>query len=702
VSKVKTRAFTLTEVILVIAIMISVMLAMVAMIGPMKRKKPIDVIKNHGTVECYWTTDEEGNLKLTQFEANNTTNREGTISYPTDGYCTFEVPIADYYTLQAIGAGHDGYGGSDGDYKPEFTLTEQEPIGGTIKFKNFGKKDGLPYCGLGGITYIDDRTTNDYAFPKQSEKEGNEWLKTEWDNWAAENPVAVTVYAPMGGGGAGIHVRTFSFEHPDCEKTPVFKSENGEYVLDEYGLKILEGWDYSLECVGDQTADGGQSRGATSFSANVYVFKDSLLTTTKTIGTPGEPNKFALNIKNGVSFKVVGSTPGTHAQIEDSMLKEGGQVLEANGGHASYIQNNVKYDASSENKYTETNSEEGDFTYNDDYQTFQGGKGDEYVRSNFITRLDASTSNKYMLGEPHFQHNGNKQYWFGVDQAAYNNAGTNSISNNRNAQYCDFEAQDYYRKDSANQAYYDARHQIALKRAYGSVEYNPSSVSFSHNPIKVSYEYGQSGYPGVVVSAVLPQLPTSDTVEVRLYPQQSPTDEPSQIMFKIGNAEPYEVISTSTQTLEPEKIEESFDLEEKVTNEYDKEGAHTVFKDLLTKDVPVQEGYEIMATAGDEKAIYSNISDSYKDLIFFSRSNLRRALPGASGSGAYPLLWPIDKTVKYIINDSVVKEIDYSDVLEETISTSECLDKRTPVINDKGQYYCRAGKGKSGAAMIVW
>ena len=101
------NAFTLTEVILVLAIMMSVLLGSVALVAPKKLKKPIQPYKAHGTFECYWAQNDDGELVLMQYSADNGGHVNGPIESPNQEYCEFEPVVADLVTFQVIGAGQN-------------------------------------------------------------------------------------------------------------------------------------------------------------------------------------------------------------------------------------------------------------------------------------------------------------------------------------------------------------------------------------------------------------------------------------------------------------------------------------------------------------------------------------------------------------------------------------------------------------------
>lgn len=96
------QGFSLAEMLVVMLILMIVVVASVPFVAPKKLKNKF-IVSPHGIFECYY---EGGNLY--QYEMNNKTNKNGTTKQVQDA-CSVNIPNANFYTLQLVGAGGAGY-----------------------------------------------------------------------------------------------------------------------------------------------------------------------------------------------------------------------------------------------------------------------------------------------------------------------------------------------------------------------------------------------------------------------------------------------------------------------------------------------------------------------------------------------------------------------------------------------------------------
>ena len=108
--------FTLSEILITLAILGFIAALSVPMLGQQKVKKPLEVKAKHGTIECLWIGDE-----VKAWVSDNEENTAGRFDPTlTDGTaCYFTVPTANIYVLQAVGAGGTGAEGLYGT--PSYT-----------------------------------------------------------------------------------------------------------------------------------------------------------------------------------------------------------------------------------------------------------------------------------------------------------------------------------------------------------------------------------------------------------------------------------------------------------------------------------------------------------------------------------------------------------------------------------------------------
>ena len=94
--------FTLSEILITLAILGFIAALSVPMLGQQKLKKPNVSALGHGIFECYY--DDDGALYQHYADEKGTDKTEAA----ADGACHFTAPVANYYAITTIGAGGDG------------------------------------------------------------------------------------------------------------------------------------------------------------------------------------------------------------------------------------------------------------------------------------------------------------------------------------------------------------------------------------------------------------------------------------------------------------------------------------------------------------------------------------------------------------------------------------------------------------------
>ena len=136
--------FTLAEILITLMILGFVGAMGVPMLTQQRDKRPLDIIENHGTVECYY--DEEGQLKA--WVSNNSDDKEGhfdddlIVNTEYGRGCKFTAPLANSYVIQAIGAGGMGAKNPIRNLIPTYKSSTDEISGKvSLEYKKF--KDSI-------------------------------------------------------------------------------------------------------------------------------------------------------------------------------------------------------------------------------------------------------------------------------------------------------------------------------------------------------------------------------------------------------------------------------------------------------------------------------------------------------------------------------------------------------------------------------
>lgn len=167
--------FTLSEILITLAILGFIAALSVPMLGQQKLKKPNVSALGHGIFECYYGDDDV--LYQHYADEKGTDKTEAA----ADGACHFTAPVANYYAITTIGAG------GDGGYM------------NNIPYYNQTNKSTEPTSVSTGSSFYTDLHSlpSGYDWVLGSEIEG----KSYWDAAAPYNRVNYTLQARLGKSG---------------------------------------------------------------------------------------------------------------------------------------------------------------------------------------------------------------------------------------------------------------------------------------------------------------------------------------------------------------------------------------------------------------------------------------------------------------------------------------------------------------------
>lgn len=204
----KAGGFTLAEILITLVIIGFVGALGIPMLGQTKLKKPVEIKAAHGTIECFWRSGH-----LYQWEADNRNNKNGILKEVNDA-CYFSAPTANFFVVQAVGAGGTGANGLTGK-KPWYKNATVEISGSIPVNDNF----------LFSIT--------DSKVP--------DWVRKEWNKqWLDSSKyVEYELESPLGasGNGACLPMRIDSYENKynDCSMECVTDIANcPEYCIERF------------------------------------------------------------------------------------------------------------------------------------------------------------------------------------------------------------------------------------------------------------------------------------------------------------------------------------------------------------------------------------------------------------------------------------------------------------------------------------
>lgn len=168
--------FTLSEILITLAILGFIAALSVPMLGQQKLKKPNVSALGHGIFECYYGDDDV--LYQHYADEKGTDKTEAA----ADGACHFTAPVANYYAITTIGAGGDGgYMNNIPYYNQTNKSTEPTSVSTGSSF----------------YTDLHNSLPSGYDWVLGSEIEG----KSYWDAAAPYNRVNYTLQAKVGKSG---------------------------------------------------------------------------------------------------------------------------------------------------------------------------------------------------------------------------------------------------------------------------------------------------------------------------------------------------------------------------------------------------------------------------------------------------------------------------------------------------------------------
>lgn len=169
--------FTLSEILITLAILGFIAALSVPMLGQQKLKKPNISALGHGIFECYYGDDDV--LYQHYADEKGTDKTEAA----ADGACHFTAPVANYYAITTIGAGGDGgYMNNIPYYNQTNKSTEPTSVSTGSSF----------------YTDLHNSLPSGYDWVLGGEIEG----KSYWDAAAPYNRVNYTLRAKVGKSGS--------------------------------------------------------------------------------------------------------------------------------------------------------------------------------------------------------------------------------------------------------------------------------------------------------------------------------------------------------------------------------------------------------------------------------------------------------------------------------------------------------------------
>ena len=280
--RLHTRGFTLAEILITLVIVGFIGALGVPMLGQQKMNKPEYPKTNHGVFECYYGADGQ----LHQFKADNSNRNSmlGTDTIVAD-YCSFSPPIANFYTIQVIGAG--GHGGLyDTGTNPYYNTIVVAGDTGTVS---------------AGTSFRADLD----AAP--------EWVREKWDNqWAnGATPTTYTLESPLGSSGDTV-----------CQYARKGAGILGEAAAAKCALDCASITPTCIaehpECLDRQIGQGGDSGYGGSYRVTVKLKHNYDVNIQETISSA------SVSFGEGGSVSIASSGSGTDGRkLDDLNVKDG-------------------------------------------------------------------------------------------------------------------------------------------------------------------------------------------------------------------------------------------------------------------------------------------------------------------------------------------------------------------------------------------
>lgn len=269
--RLHTRGFTLAEILITLVIVGFIGALGVPMLGQQKLNKPEVPKTNHGVLECYY--DADGNLH--QFRADNSDkdSMNGTDTIVAD-FCTFAPPIANFYTIQVIGAG--GAGGMYEDTNtPNYNITLVEGDSGSVST---------------GTAFATDLAS------------APQWVNEKWDaQWNNSNAKVpkYTVTSPLGAAGDTICVRALKTD---------LTGEQAATCAEKCTSITSECWESYKSCITETIGKGGDGGDGAKYTVSVKLKNNY------SVGMTTDTNKARLDFGPGGFLELKSSGSGTDAK----------------------------------------------------------------------------------------------------------------------------------------------------------------------------------------------------------------------------------------------------------------------------------------------------------------------------------------------------------------------------------------------------
>ena len=272
--------FTLSEILITLAILGFIAALSVPMLGQQKLKKPNVSALGHGIFECYY--DDDGALYQHYADEKGTDKIEAVAGTE----CHFTAPVANYYAITTIGAGgNGGYMNEIPYYNPDKKSTDPTPVSTGLSFNT--DLHNLP----SGYDWVLGRQINGQNY---------------WDAAAPYNKVKYTLQARLGkSGSSAAYVVIYTDDKPGCGECLAIGDTNCKE-----------------SCFTPKDCRGGNSGYAYSFDVKNVQLGSSDNVRYNTNGSKNGHSAVTLNIGNKEAW-VYNADDGTDATATATTCKNG-------------------------------------------------------------------------------------------------------------------------------------------------------------------------------------------------------------------------------------------------------------------------------------------------------------------------------------------------------------------------------------------
>lgn len=636
--------FTLAEILITLMILGFVGAMGVPMLTQQRDKRPLDIIANHGTVECYY--DEDGQLRA--WVSNNSDDKDGhfdndlIVETEYGMACKVTAPLANSYVIQAIGAGGMGAKGFTGT--PEYK-NATEHVSGDVS---------LAY--------------NEFKNSIMSVETPN-WVRKYWkDVWYEKNSsgnytgklngnrVKYTVTGALNSGGKADCATYINKQISTCLEDPVTNS---------YPKKC-----YELYC-----GPGGDSGRA------LKLHVDTILNCNIDYGSDGEP-------KDVATISEIVFTPMY------SMLSYAGHaftIRDVDPNNATATENDFdlnKLEWQEKSMFLALGNRGSDGSLSQDQTGAKPGeiRGADGADQGITRNYDHST-NIYIPNS----------YFRFVSATSVSNADLKSYSGPFVYLYPTYNMYTA-RNPGATKANNtnNATGQIAAKAPeVAKVSLDPSSatkVSYRTDQLAIDATYGLAGVAGSVGLRILEKLPT-DT-EMLLIPAISNVGDDKDVVSRvyIKHGDTYMLVIQGTSGADGASI-----------TSYAQTGSHIP---VGKGDLPFPAKYYPEAFKS-KSPYYSIATTSGYHSALLNAFNNSGFVPGKSGAGIHPIVKKVEGDADYYLQfegkaEFIVGDRHALDKLESDDET--CFDKTIQATKNGDSIYCGQPNTPSnpGAVLLSW